>query len=103
MKKILGSIIVAGLFSANSFAAQTDENRAITTISSQSDDKGYFRTVEGFSLSCKYNVVYFDLANPSGQGYMSLLLAAKMSGKRITITYEQGVDEKCSVSHVTVL
>lgn len=103
MKKNLGFFLATFFLSTYCFAAQTDENRTLTIIASEPGDKGYFRTVEGFTLSCRYNVVYFDLASPSGQGYMSLLLAAKMSEKKITITYERKADETCAVTHVTIL
>lgn len=103
MKSFLAITAILMAFSLPSFAAQTDKERTITTLSVQPGNKGYFKVSEGFTLSCQYNVVYFDVESSSGKGYLSLLMAAKMSSKNVTITYNQNANNTCDISHVTVI
>ncbi len=103
MKNILIFGLILSTFPFQAFAAQTDPNRTITALSVEPGNRGYFKVSEGFTLSCQYNVVYFDVESSSGKGYLSLLMAAKMSGKKVTITYNQNASNTCDISHVTVI
>lgn len=102
MKKFATYMFLFWGFTLQAYGAQTDTNRTITKLAVQNDDRGYFRAVEGFTLGCKYSVVYFDVATPSGKGYLSLLMAAKMASKAVSITYDIDVSNVCTITHVTI-
>jgi hypothetical protein len=75
MKKILIFTVVLGMLSTQAFAAQTDSNKTIAKVTVEAGDKGYITLAESFTLSCQYNVAYFDLTSYSGRGQLSMLLA----------------------------
>ena len=101
MNKALTGIIIA-LFSIQSFAIQTDENRTITRVAVEPSDRGYIKVSEGLTLSCKYNVVYFDVASSSGKGYLSVILAARMADVKVAITYDIDTSNNCSLSTIAI-
>jgi len=86
--------------SIETFAVQTDDNKTIAKLSIETGDRGYITT---FTLVCQYSVVYFDLASASGKGYLSVLLAAKMSGKKISVTYDKDINNICTLSHAGII
>ncbi|NQZ10124.1 MAG: hypothetical protein HRT35_23490 [Algicola sp.] len=84
------------------FAAPADDNRTIANVTVETGDKGYIRVAEGFTLSCQYGVVYFDLTTPSGKGQLSMLLAAKMGNKKVKVVYNKDTSNICNLTHVTI-
>lgn len=82
MKKILTLGLALFLFSSQAMAVQKlDSWKTITEFGMNNGvDNGYFKVAEGFSATCQYGVVMF-----TGKGFLGVLLAAKMSGKRIVL------------------
>ena len=91
------------LLSTQAFATQVDNDITVTNIAVTVGNTAYFRIEEKFTLACKYNVMYFDIKSPSGKGFLTVLLSAKMSGKILTqITYEQDVNKICTLFTVEI-
>ena len=91
------------ILSTQAFATQVDNNKTVTNIAVAAGNIGYFKIAETFTLPCKYNVMYFDIGGSSGKGYLSLLLSAKMSGKKLSlIAYEQNVNNTCTLLTVEI-
>ena len=91
------------ILSTQALATQVDDNKTVTNIAVTAGNAGYFKTAETFTLPCKYNVVYFDINSPSGKGYLSVLLSAKMSGKKLSlIVYEQDANNICTLLTVEI-
>jgi hypothetical protein len=90
------------MFSISAFSVTTDENKTISRLKGEATDKGYIKVSEGFSASCLYGVVYFDISSSSGKGYLSVLLAAKMASKPIAIDYDKAANDICTLSAVAI-
>ena len=98
---VYGAIFL--ILSTQAFAAQVDENKTVTNVAVTAGNAGYFKIAETFTLPCKYNVMYFDIKSPSGKGYLSVLLSAKMSGKKLSlIVYEQDANNICTLLTVEI-
>jgi hypothetical protein len=82
MKKILALGFVMFFCSAQAFAvAEVENNKTITKFGlNDGTENGYFGVAEGINPKCKFGVVMF-----SGKGFLSVLLATKMAGKKIIL------------------
>lgn len=70
--------ILFSIFSCCAFAVG-ENNKTITTFAlNDTAGNGYIRVAEPLTQPCSYNVLRF-----SGNAQLSVLLAAKMAGKRI--------------------
>jgi hypothetical protein len=101
MKKVLALGCVVFFSSAQVFAAVDVENNKTITRFGLNDgtENGYFGVAEGINPKCKFGVVMF-----SGKGFLSVLLATKMAGKKITLlSYNfDAVTTQCNLTSLEV-
>lgn len=91
------------LFTSYSFGAEVENYRSITKLAAEASQRGYFRVEEQLNVSCKYNVIYFDLNTDVGKAQLSLLMTAKIAGKEITtLAYNVAADTTCTLSTVEI-
>jgi|GEM_PF-5323594 len=102
MKKNLVSLIVLSMLSFPLLAVTVDENKLVTRLKVQAEDKAYIRVSGGLSASCLYDAAFFDVSTASGKGYLSVLLAAKMAHKQVTVDYVKEANDICTVLGVAV-
>ncbi|OZY84310.1 hypothetical protein CBP51_13935 [Cellvibrio mixtus] len=78
MKKLFASGFVAVLLSSHALAVG-ENNKTITTFAlNDNAGNGYIRVLEPLTQPCNFGVISF-----SGNSQLSVLLAAKMAGKKI--------------------
>ena len=66
-----------------------DDNRTVDHLGVQVTN-AYFSVVEGFSVNCQYGNVYFAITSDGGKVSYANILAAKLSGRKLTrLQYSQ--------------
>jgi len=80
-----------------------DQNMTIDRLGVQGA-YGYFDTLEGFSTSCKWGIIYLNITSDFGKAAYSSILSAKVSGRKLSkIIYSQsGIGEKCTLTQVEI-
>jgi hypothetical protein len=80
MKKVVTLGLIATLLSAQAFAV-VENNKTITTFAlNDSIGNGYFGVAEPLTQLCNFGVIMF-----SGNSFLTVLLAAKLAGKKISL------------------
>lgn len=101
MKRKYLSAVMLLIASTNAFADYTDSNKSIGTAGS-AQDLGFFSLVGGLTgyPSCPYGLIYVDLATNGGKAQQAILVAAKLSEKRINVTYYVNTNTLCYLRYI---
>ncbi len=93
-------ILVSGvLFSTLSLEAADRANLTISTLGSHSGQVFYMNFKEGMGgVNCKNNVVYCPTSDDNCKNYYPLVLATKVSGKKLSrVAYNRASNGYCTV------
>jgi hypothetical protein len=91
MKKLLALVLALGLSSDPAFA-DVESMRTITDMGVNEGGNYYFSVAEGINSKCQYGVIFF-----SDKASLSVLLAAKMSAKRIKLLNYSTTTTTCTL------
>ncbi|MFL6658082.1 MAG: hypothetical protein ACJ8GW_08435 [Massilia sp.] len=93
MKKYLTLALILALSLAGTAAkADTDAMRTITDLGVNEGSNYYFSVAEGINTKCQYGVIFF-----SDKASLSVLLAAKLAGKRIKLLNYNTTTTTCTL------
>jgi hypothetical protein len=91
MKKLL-ALGLALAVAATPALADVDSMRTITDMGVNEGGNYYFTVAEGVNTKCQYGVIFF-----SDKASLSVLLAAKMAGKRIKLLNYNTTTATCTL------
>lgn len=98
MNRFFVVIICIFLCSTQAYAAQVEYGKTITNFAVEGIESGYFRVAEPLVQPCKFGVIYY-----SGRGYLSILLAAKSAGKKLSlISYNIDSSNICTATTIEI-
>lgn len=92
MNKTTRTLALALAVSSPSAFADVDSMRTITDVGVNEGGNYYFSVAEGVNTKCQYGVIFF-----SDKASLSVLLAAKMSGKRIKLLNYNTTTATCTL------
>ncbi len=96
MKKII-ALGMALAFSTSAALADTDAMRTIADIGVNEGSNYYFTVAEGVNTKCQYGVIFF-----SDKASLSVLLAAKMAGRRIKLLTYNTATTTCALQGFSI-
>jgi hypothetical protein len=91
MKKLLAFGMALAMFSTAALA-EVETMRTITDMGVDVGANNYFKVAEGVNANCSYGVIFF-----SDKASLSVLLAAKMAGKRIKVLNYNTTTTTCTL------
>jgi hypothetical protein len=91
MKKLLTMGLALAMSSAPALA-DVDMMRTIADMGVDVGGNNYFSVVEGINSTCQYGVIFF-----TDKASLSVLLAAKMAGKRIKVLNYDTTTSTCTL------